>query len=179
MTSHTTTHGGEEEMRAMLPSRYHWNEDSLAAMMRPELSPAMARFIAAQPFFFIATADAGGACDASFRGRDYDASGPLPALIVNDPRHIIFPDFEGNGLYNSLGNLRVNPQIGMLFIDFERQRRVRVNGTAGLRRPTPLDATIWPAAQAVIEVTVAQAYGNCSARIPRLRMVPDSDAPFS
>lgn len=173
------SHKGEIEMRAALPSRYHWDDDSLAAMMRAELSPAMARFIASQPFFFIATSDHRGHCDASFRGRDYSASGPLPALIVADARRIIFPDFPGNGLYNSLGNIRVNSQIGLLFIDFERQRRARVNGAATVRKLQPDEAAIWPAAQAVVEVEIAQAYGNCSARIPRLRMVPESDAPFS
>ncbi|MGC9370901.1 MAG: pyridoxamine 5'-phosphate oxidase family protein [Paracoccaceae bacterium] len=171
-------HRGELELRSELPSRYHWDERNLPLMMRPDLSAAFIRFIEAQPFFFIATSDAEGHCDASFRGRDYIASGPLPALKVLDPKTVIFPDFPGNGLYNSLGNIRVNPHVGMLFMDFERQRRVRVNGRASMRRPRHEERTLWPAAQALIEVQVEQAYGNCSARIPRMRMIDESDAPF-
>lgn len=171
-------HRGELELRAELPSRYKWDETNLPRMMRPTLSASFARFIESQPFFFIATSNAEGHCDASFRGRDYDASGPLPALQAIDERTLIFPDFPGNGLYNSLGNIRVNPHIGMLFMDFERQRRVRLNGRAAMRAPSPRERSLWPGAQAIVEVTVEQAFGNCNARIPRMRTIPESDAPF-
>lgn len=171
-------HPGELELRAELPSRYRWDEHNLSLMMRPDMPAGFARFIEAQPFFFIATSDASGHCDASFRGRDYGATGPLPALKVLDAKTLVFPDFPGNGLYNSLGNIRVNPHVGMLFMDFERQRRVRLNGRAEIRAPKETERRTWPAAQAVVEVTVEQAYGNCSARIPRMKMVEESDAPF-
>lgn len=170
-------HVGELEMRASFPSSYQWDARSLAGMMRPVLSPAFARFIEAQPFFFIGTADADGMCDCSFRGREYRADGTaLPALKVMNERKVVFPDFPGNGLYNSLGNLRVNPGIGMLFMDFERQRRVRLNGRATIRRADETVRAIWPLAQASITVEVVQAYGNCSARIPRMTMIAGSDA---
>lgn len=169
-------HAGEMRMRQMLPSRYHWDADALRRMVRPSISPALAEFIEAQPFFFIATADGDGHCDASFRGREYSAGGePLPAVRVLDHNTLMFPDFPGNGLYNSLGNVTVNPHVGMLFIDFARQRRARVNGRAEV---VPADAEIrriWPLAQAAVRVSVEQAYGNCPARIPRMVMVPDSD----
>ncbi|MEN3794593.1 pyridoxamine 5'-phosphate oxidase family protein [Fulvimarina sp. MAC3] len=165
-------HSGELKMRERFPSRYHWHEGNLRAMMRPEISEALARFIEDLPMFFIATADAEGHCDSSFRGQEYDASGqPLPAARVVDPHHIVFPDYSGNGLYNSLGNILVNPHIGMLFIDFENQRRARVNGQARIERASAEVKTLWPLAQAVVVVTVEQAYGNCQARIPRMRYV--------
>ena len=124
-------HDGELDMRERFPGPYHWNETNLAAMIQPRISPALARFIEAQPFFFIATAKRDGHCDCSFRGREYSLAGrPLPALKVLDAQKLIFPDFSGNGLYNSLGNIRVNPHIGMLFMDFEHQRRARLNGIA-------------------------------------------------
>ena len=91
----------------------------------------------------------------------------------------MLPDFSGNVLYNSPGNIRANPHIGMLFMDFDRQRRARVNGLARIDLPDAVSQRIWPMAQAVIRVEVEQAYGNCAARIPRLRMVEGSDAGFS
>lgn len=169
-------HLGELEMRRRFPSHYRWNEHNLPLMMRPSLAPSLARFIEAQAFFFIATANAEGHCDASFRGRNYDEAGlPLPALKILDERRIIFPDYSGNGLYNSLGNVLSNPHIGMLFMDFARQRRARVNGIAVIAEADEAVKSIWPQAQAVVMVTVEQAYGNCTARIPKMHMVEGSD----
>lgn len=172
-------HPGEQAMRDRLPGSYHWDEHNLPRMMRPDISAALARFIEAQPFFFIATASAQGHCDCSFRGREYGTGGPLPALKVLDEGHVVFPDFSGNGLYNSLGNITENPHIGMLFMDFERQRRARVNGIAFIDPLNQITRQIWPMAQAVIRVKVEQAYGNCAAHIPRMRMVEGSDAALS
>lgn len=163
-------HSGELEMRERFPSRYHWHEGNLRAMMRPEISTSLARFIEDQAMFFIATSDDEGHCDSSFRGQEHDASGqPLPAVRVVDPYCLVFPDYSGNGLYNSLGNILVNPHIGMLFIDFENQRRARVNGKARIERANAETRSVWPLAQAVVVVTVEQAYGNCQARIPKMR----------
>lgn len=163
-------------MRRAYPSRFQWDADGLARMVRPTLSPALANFIEARPFFFIATANAEGHCDASFRGREYSAAGlPLPAIKVMDECRLVFPDYPGNGLYNSLGNVAVNPHIGMLFMDFDRQRRARVNGRAEIVAADAEIRRLWPLAQAAVWVTVEQAYGNCPARIPRMLMVADSD----
>lgn len=162
-------------MRRRFPSHYRWNEHNLPSMMRPALSPSLARFIEAQPFFFIATSSPGGHCDASFRGRNYENRQPLPALKVIDEQHLIFPDYAGNGLYNSLGNILINPRIGMLFVDFAHQRRARVNGLAALIDPSEAVKATWPQAQAAIVVTVEQAFGNCAARIPQMHMVEGSD----
>lgn len=173
------THAGELEMRRRFPGAAHWDEGKLSALMRRGISPSMARFLEAQSFFFIATADHHGRCDCSFRGREYTVSGrPLPALKVLDAGRLIFPDFSGNGLYNSLGNIQVNPQIGMLFVDFDRQRRARVNGAAAIHRPDASVAALWPMAQAYVEVRVEQAYGNCAARIPRMQIHEGSDMVF-
>jgi len=169
-------HAGELEMRRRFPSRYDWDEGNLLSMMSPFIPVSLARFVEAQPFFFIATASADGHCDASFRGREYDASGnPLPALRVIDKRQLIFPDYSGNGLYNSLGNILSNPHIGLLFMDFARQRRARINGIAAIVEANDEITEVWPMAQGAVLVTVEQAYGNCSARIPRMDMVEGSD----
>lgn len=170
------SHEGELRLRRTFPSRHSWDDASLRRMLRPVISPGLAAFIQAQPFFFIATADANGHCDASFRGREYTAGGaPLPAIKVLSESRLVFPDFSGNGLYQSLGNIQQNPHIGLLFMDFDHQRRARVNGRAEI---TPADVVVrqwWPQAQAAVWVTVEQAFGNCPARIPRMTMVPESD----
>lgn len=169
-------HPGELFMRRRYPSVFQDNEEGAEKIVRDRISPSLARFIEDQKFFFIATANAHGHCDASFRGREYSAFGePLPAVLLIDEFHLAFPDYPGNGLYNSLGNIAANPHIGMLFIDFERQRRARVNGnTSILPANTEINRT-WPLAQSVIVVRVEQAFGNCSARIPKLVALPESD----
>ncbi|EAU41864.1 predicted pyridoxamine 5'-phosphate oxidase [Fulvimarina pelagi HTCC2506] len=172
MPDNALGHAGELAMRDRYPTRYRWDENNLRAMMRPAITEPLARFIEAQPMFFIATASSDGHCDASFRGCETDSSGrPLPAIRVIGPNHLVFPDFSGNGLYNSLGNIAVNPHVGMLFIDFETQRRCRVNGIAKIERAGAEIKKVWPLAQAVVVVTVEQAFGNCQSRIPQMRFV--------
>lgn len=127
-----------------------------------------ALWIEALPFFFIATADAAGHCDCSFRGRE---TGPL--LQVLTPGKLIFPDYPGNGLFNSLGNVLVNPHVGLLFIDFVAQTRLRVNGEAALIELDDALKNCWPRAQGGVQVRVEQVYGNCRRRIPRMTL----DAP--
>ena len=81
-------------------------------------------FIAAQRCFFLATADADGHPDCSYKGGD-------PGFVrVLDERTLAFPSYDGNGMYKSLGNVLRNPHVGLLFIDFESPRRLRVNGRA-------------------------------------------------
>ena len=45
---------------------------------------------------------------------------------VVDERTLAFPNYDGNGMYLSMGNLAATHAVGLLFIDFERQRRLRV-----------------------------------------------------
>ncbi len=164
-------HIGEIEMRKRFPSSYEWDEYSLPQMMRPKISAPLARFIQQQTFFFIATANNFGHCDSSFRGSDSDSEGnKIPACIVLDESTLIFPDFPGNGLYNSLGNILTNPHIGMLFIDFNRQTRARINGKTRIVEINNDILQIWPTAQSIVHVDVEQAYGNCPARIPKMTM---------
>ncbi|MEN3929919.1 pyridoxamine 5'-phosphate oxidase family protein [Microvirga sp. W0021] len=170
---------GEKQMRKQFPSRYQWDEHTLPGMLRSTIPRGLAKFIEEQAFFFIATSSSDGHCDASFRGREFSVDGESqPACLVINEKTIIFPDFSGNGLYNSLGNILTNPHIGMLFIDFQRQRRARVNGRATIRKADTAILEIWPMAQAVIEVEVEQAYGNCPARIPRMLFIEGSDDVF-
>jgi predicted pyridoxine 5'-phosphate oxidase superfamily flavin-nucleotide-binding protein len=157
------SHSGEIAARQRFDPASRWTERKLAHFYRRAIDDETALWIEALPFFFIATADAAGQCDCSFRGRE---TGPL--LRVLTPGELIFPDFPGNGLFNSLGNLLVNPHIGLLFVDFTAQARMRVNGAAALVELDDVLRSLWPRAQQGIRVTVSQVYGNCRQRIPRM-----------
>ena len=164
-------HPGEIEAQRRFHGGPTWDTARLAAMLRDRLPPALAGFLESQPFFFLATANTQGECDCSFRGREPQVSGELyPLLRVLDEHTLVFPDFSGNKLYNSLGNILVNPHVGMLFVDFQQRTRLRVNGHARIVEDAAAHADIWPTALRYVEVSVRQAYPNCKARIPR--MVP-------
>jgi len=168
--SKSVSHAGELEIRAKYSGHRRVDEKTLAKLVLDHINSSLASFIESQPFFFIATASDAGECDANFRARNISASGRPQALLkIEDPKTILFPDFAGNGFFNSLGNIHVNPHIGMLFIDFTEQRRARVNGGAHIIEPTAQTRDLWPDAQAIIRVDVTEAFNNCSARIPKLK----------
>ena len=86
-------------------------------------------FIESAIHFFMSTADAHGRPDCSFKG------GPAGFVRVTADNELAFPDYDGNGMFKSLGNVLVNPNVGLLFIDLhERPRRLRVNGSATISR---------------------------------------------
>ncbi len=121
-----------------------------------------AAFIAAQSFFFLATADDQGRPDCSFKG------GPAGFVRVTAPDTLIFPDYDGNGMFKSLGNLTVNPQVGLLFMSMgDKPQRLRVNGTAQVLRNDPAMAEI-PGAQLLIKVTPRDIFPNCPRYIPAM-----------
>jgi predicted pyridoxine 5'-phosphate oxidase superfamily flavin-nucleotide-binding protein len=125
-----------------------------------KISDLLRRYVVSMDFFFIATADKAGNCDCNFRGG-------VPAVKVLDEKTLVFPDYPGNGAFQSLGNILENPHIGMLFIDFTHQQRLRINGRAEVLDDSDLCAW-FPGSIQVVKVTVEQVYRNCSARIPKL-----------
>lgn len=135
--------------------------DRLEQTLRHDLfTERDAAFIAAQSFFFLATADDQGRPDCSFKG------GPAGFAQVSAPDTLIFPDYDGNGMFKSLGNLVVNPQVGLLFMSMgDKPQRLRVNGTAEVLRDDPAMATI-PGAQLLIRVTPRDIFPNCPRYIP-------------
>ena len=172
-------HEGEQKAQKRFGVEGFWNIHNLNAMFHDAIPPNLAAFIEVLPFFFIATANTQGECDCSFRGREHDVSGrPYPLVKVVDNNTLIFPDYRGNKLYNSLGNIIVNGHIGMLFIDFQSRTRVRVNGRAEIIEGQTAHSDIWPLAQRHVKVTAEQVYGNCKARIPRMTLVPPPDSDF-
>lgn len=119
------------------------------------------------PMFFLATADAEGHPDCSYKGG-------LPGFVrVLDARTLAWPDYDGNGMFRSLGNVLVNPRVGLLFVDFERPRRLRVNGTAAVSDRDPLLAES-PGAQLIVRVTAERIFPNCPRYIHRWHLVEHS-----
>ncbi len=126
------------------------------------------KFIERCAFFFLATADAQGAPDCSYKGG-------LPGFVrVVDDCTLVFPDYDGNGMFRSLGNLAVNPQVGLLFINFERPGRLRVNGTATVHQDDPLLAD-FPGAQLIVRVQVERIFPNCPRYIHKMQHVEHSE----
>lgn len=115
-----------------------------------------AAFIASVDMFFLATADAEGRPTCSYKGGD-------PGFVrVADERTLAFTSYDGNGMFLSLGNVLVNHAVGLLFIDFERQRRMRVDGDASV------------GANDEVRVTARHIYPNCGRYIHRLSLVERS-----
>jgi uncharacterized protein len=143
-----------------------------------ELTPKMVEFIGRMEMAFIATSDAGGECDCSFR------AGTAGFLRVLDERTIAYPEFRGNGVMASLGNILENPRIGILMVDFTRDLiGLHVNGNAEIVTPAhmqeldcrlPDEAPAHPGRRPVqwVLVRVTEAYIHCSKHIPKL--IPQS-----
>lgn len=83
-----------------------------------------------------------------------------------DDKHLGFPSYDGNGMFRSLGNIRVNPKVALLFIDLEKPRRLRVTGTASIHDDDPLMAT-FTGAQLIVRVRAAHVFPNCPRYIHR------------
>jgi predicted pyridoxine 5'-phosphate oxidase superfamily flavin-nucleotide-binding protein len=119
-------------------------------------------FIESQGFFFLATADGEGRPDCSFKG------GPAGFVKIPAPDLLIFPDYDGNGMFKSLGNIQVNRQVGLLFIAMgAKPQRLRVNGRATLHPDDPLIQE-WPGAQMIVRVIPEHIFPNCPRYIPNL-----------
>jgi predicted pyridoxine 5'-phosphate oxidase superfamily flavin-nucleotide-binding protein len=124
-------------------------------------------FIQRCAMFFIATADAQGQPDCSYKGG-------LPGFVrVLGERTLAIPDYDGNGMYRTWGNVLANPQVGLLFIDFEQPRRIRVNGRAEVSQDDPTRAE-FPGAVFVVRVTASQIFPNCPRYIHRMNVVEHS-----
>ena len=121
-------------------------------------------FIESAVYFFLATADAQGRPDCSFKG------GAPGFVRVSGERELAFPDYDGNGMFKSLGNLVVNPSVGLLFIAMHgRPARLRVNGTATVCRDDPLmNETV--GAQLIVRVTARAIFPNCPRYIPAMEL---------
>src|SRR5438876_9920289 len=116
-------------------------------MIKDTIDDNARAFIERIDMFFLASADEHGKPQCSYKGGD-------PGFVrVVDERTVAFPSWDGNGMYLSAGNLLENPNVGILFIDFERQNRMRLNGVASIDDHDPLLAE-YPGAQLVVRVRI-------------------------
>ena len=124
-------------------------------------------FIEARDMFFLATADENGQPQSSYKGGD-------PGFVrVLDEHTIAFPNYDGNGMYLSMGNALVNPKVGLLFIDFEGRKRLRLNGIASVDENDPLRSE-YPEAQFVVRVRATEVFPNCPRYIHQYELVQRS-----
>jgi len=128
--------------------------DRLAEASSDTFGEAFTAFIEARDMFFIASTDADGMPDCSYKGGD-----PGFVRIVDDST-LAFPVFDGNGMFLTLGNLQVNPHVGLLFIDFETGTRLRVNGEASIDFDDPL-VDSYQGALCVVRVRPRAIFANC------------------
>ena len=124
-------------------------------------------FIEARDMFFLATADAEGRPTCSYKGGE-------PGFVhVLDEHTLAFPNYDGNGMYLSTGNVLRNPHVGMLFLDLEKGHRMRLEGEASIDLDDPLRSE-WPEAQFVVRVRARAVYPNCPRYIHRYELVKRS-----
>jgi predicted pyridoxine 5'-phosphate oxidase superfamily flavin-nucleotide-binding protein len=147
--------------------------------VRDELDEGDREFVAGCDMFFLATADAEGRPTCSYKGGD-------PGFVrVVDARTIAFPDYDGNGMFRSMGNVLANPHVGLLFIRFDLRRRLRMEGVASIDVDDPLAAE-FPGARFVVRVHAERVFPNCPRYIHEYRLVersrfvprPDAEPPI-
>jgi predicted pyridoxine 5'-phosphate oxidase superfamily flavin-nucleotide-binding protein len=135
--------------------------------VRHEFTDEDKAFIQGCAMMFVATADAGGHPDCSYKGG-------LPGFVqVVDQRTLAFADYDGNGMYRTWGNVLVNAHVGLLFIDFETPKRIRVNGSAQVSADDPLRAE-FPGAVLIVRVTASLIFPNCPRYIHKMKLVEHS-----
>jgi uncharacterized protein len=160
-----TYHGGQRRFQDRFDTRRL--ADRLAESTTDVISDAHKAFIERRDMFFIATADEHGWPESSYKGGD-------PGFVrVIDPHTLAFPVYNGNGMYLSMGNLEVNPRVGLLFIDWETGTRLRLSGEASIDMDDPLAAT-WPGAQFVVRVRPREVFANCRRYVHRMQAVERS-----
>jgi predicted pyridoxine 5'-phosphate oxidase superfamily flavin-nucleotide-binding protein len=136
-------------------------------LVHPTIDEHAQRFIESRDMFFLATVDADGNPQCSYKGGD-------PGFVrVLDDRTLAFPVYDGNGMFLSLGNIRNNTKVGMLFIDFDNPNRLRVNGVATIDPDDPITDSM-PGAVLVVRVRTDQVFPNCGRYIHKMQLVERS-----
>jgi predicted pyridoxine 5'-phosphate oxidase superfamily flavin-nucleotide-binding protein len=166
MTDSIMYHEGNRRLQDQFDSRRI--SDRLEKFTRVRFTPDDRAFIERAPYFFLATADAEGRPDCSFKGG-------LPGFVaITGPSELAFPDYDGNGMFKSLGNILTNAEVGMLFIAMHgKPQRLRVNGTATVSRQDPLLART-VGAQLIVRVTARAIFPNCPRYIPTMQLIDAS-----
>jgi len=158
-------HDGNRELQDRFDTRRL--ADRVSDIVHDFISDGDRAFIEKRDMFFLATVDAQGHANCSYKGGE-------PGFVrVVDEHTIAFPNYDGNGMYLSAGNILRTQQVGMLFIDFENQWRMRLNGEATI---DPADALLaeYPEAQFIVRVTPREVFANCPRYIHQYQLVKRS-----
>ena len=166
MTQIPMYHDGSRRLQDRFASR-KLADRLVEVLARAEFTDGDRAFIESRALFFLATADAEGRPDCSYKG------GRPGFVRVVDPQTLAFPSYDGNGMFKSLGNVLVNPSVGMLFIDFEKPNRLRVNGQASVHEDDPL-LSEFVGAQVIVRVRAEAIFPNCPRYIHKMQIVEQS-----
>jgi len=160
-------HDGNRQLQDRFDSR-RISDRLEEKLTRTQFTVSDKAFIESLPYFFLATADAQGRPDCSYKGG-------MPGFVrVTGPSELAFPDYDGNGMFKSLGNVLVNRNVGILFIAMHgKPQRLRVNGEATLRDDDPLLAET-VGAQLIVRVAARAIFPNCPRYIPKMELIEPS-----
>ena len=167
MTDTVMYHEGSRRLQDQFDSR-RISDRLEEKLTRTQFTAADKVFIEGLPYFFLATADGAGRPDCSYKGG-------MPGFVrVTGPSELAFPDYDGNGMFKSLGNMLVNPAVGMLFIAMHgKPQRLRVNGEAVVSDHDPLLAET-VGAQLIVRVAARAIFPNCPRYIPSMELIEPS-----
>lgn len=139
-----------------------------ARIVLSEIPPEHKAFIESRDMFFLSTIDHQGRPTVSYKGGD-------PGFVrVLDNTTVAFPCYDGNGMFYSMGNLVGNHHVGMLFINFEKPHRLRLQGVASVDDDDPL-LPEYPEAQLVVRITVTEIFRNCPRYVHRYKKIQPSE----
>jgi predicted pyridoxine 5'-phosphate oxidase superfamily flavin-nucleotide-binding protein len=125
-----------------------------ARVVLTQIPPEHKAFIESRDMFFLSTIDHQGRPTVSYKGGE-------PGFVrVIDSKTVAFPCYDGNGMFYSMGNLLGNPNVGMLFINFEKPHRLRLQGIASIDNSDPLMSK-YAEAQLIVRVSVTEIFRKC------------------
>jgi len=141
--------------------------DVMARNVHAQLSAAEQAFIESRDMLFIASVDHRGQPTVSYKGGD-------PGFVhIVDPGTLALPSYDGNGMYLTLGNIKGNARVALLFIDFERPKRLRVHGEATLALDDPL-LSAYKDADLIVRIKITEIFPNCPRYIHKYRKLEPS-----
>ena len=159
-------HEGNRELQDRFDTR--GLADRIAERATDRIGAEDRTFIEQADMFFMATCDHRGLPTCSYKGGD-------PGFVrVLDDQWLAFPNYDGNGKYQSMGNLLKNPNVGILFIDFLGQRRLRLQGEASIQEDDEL-LQEYPGAQFIVRVRATEVYKNCPRYVHKYQLVERSE----
>ena len=160
-------HKGNRELQEQFNSRKLADRVN-ELIVHDEITDEECEFIQARDMFFISTVDEQARPTVSYKG------GATGFVRVIDKKTIAFPDYDGNGMFMTAGNIDLNHEVGLLFIDFENPQRLRVHGTANIVLDDPLLAD-YHGAKFIIRITVRNLFLNCPRYIHQYKKIEQSE----